>query len=177
MTHNKSYRRWYCCLTNIVTEGGGMTRGSIREYTEVVRGRYLKSKRKEKGRALDEFVQVTGYHRKTAIRLLNRNNSQKQRKRRGRRRCYGNEVVDALRQVWEASDRLCSKRLKPFLGEMVRGNAAAWRTIAQRRPGSPAMPDEPSYHRPGTAAMEAFGRTKPIEYYQAWEPIEELHTD
>ena len=97
-----------------------MTRGSIREYTEVVRGRYLKSKRKEKGRALDEFVQVTGYHRKTAIRLLNRNNSQKQRKRRGRRRCYGNEVVDALRQVWEASDRLCSKRLKPFLGEMVR---------------------------------------------------------
>jgi hypothetical protein len=97
-----------------------VTRGSIREYTEVVRGRYLKSKRKEKGRALDEFVQVTGYHRKTAIRLLNRNNSQKQRKRRGRRRCYGNEVVDALRQVWEASDRLCSKRLKPFLGEMVR---------------------------------------------------------
>ncbi|MCX5991650.1 MAG: hypothetical protein NTZ04_04910 [Chloroflexi bacterium] len=52
-----------------------MTRGSIREYTEVVLGRYLKSKRKENGRALDEFVQVTDYHCKTAIRLLNRNNS------------------------------------------------------------------------------------------------------
>jgi hypothetical protein len=29
-------------------------------------------------------------------------------------------VVQALRQVWEASDRLCSKRLKPFLGELVK---------------------------------------------------------
>jgi hypothetical protein len=29
-------------------------------------------------------------------------------------------VVDALRKVWEASDRLCSKRLKPFVGEMVK---------------------------------------------------------
>jgi len=97
-----------------------VTRGSIREYTEVVRWRYLKGEKKEKGRVLDEFAQVTGYHRKTAIRLLNRNSSEKQRRRRGRRRCYGNEVVDVLRQVWEASDRLCSKRLKPFLGEMVR---------------------------------------------------------
>jgi hypothetical protein len=28
--------------------------------------------------------------------------------------------MDALRKVWEASDRLCSKRLKPFLGELVK---------------------------------------------------------
>ncbi len=28
--------------------------------------------------------------------------------------------MDALRQTWEASDRLCSKRLKPFLGELAR---------------------------------------------------------
>ena len=28
--------------------------------------------------------------------------------------------MDALRKVWEASDRLCYKRLKPFLGELVK---------------------------------------------------------
>ena len=97
-----------------------MTRGSILEYTEAVRWRYLKARKKEKGRILDEFIQVTGYHRKAAIRLLNRDGSQRQGKRRGRRRRYGHEVVDALRKVWEASDRLCSKRLKPFIGELVR---------------------------------------------------------
>lgn len=30
-----------------------MTRGSIREYTEAVRGRYLRASKKEKGKVLD----------------------------------------------------------------------------------------------------------------------------
>jgi len=97
-----------------------MTRGSILEYTEAVRGRYLKARKGGKGLILDEFIQVTGYHRKAAIRLLHRDGLKRQGKRRGRRRRYGHEVVDALRQIWEASDRLCSKRLKPFMGELVR---------------------------------------------------------
>ena len=49
-----------------------MTRGSIREYAKAVRGRYLQASKKEKGRVLDEFTQVTGYHRKAAVRLLRR---------------------------------------------------------------------------------------------------------
>ncbi len=97
-----------------------MTRGSIQEYTEVVRGRYLRASKKEKGRILDEFTKVVGCHRKAAIRLLHREDSPQQGKRRGRRRRYGDEVMDALRRIWEASDRLCSKRLKPFLGELVK---------------------------------------------------------
>ncbi len=97
-----------------------MTRGSIQEYTEAVRWRYLNARKEEKGRILDEFIQVTGYHRKAAIRLLHRKGLRKREQRRGRRRRYGYEAVDALRKVWEASDRLCSKRLKPFIGELVR---------------------------------------------------------
>jgi len=96
-----------------------MTRGSILEYTGAVRWRYLKARKKDKGKILDEFIQVTGYHRKAAIRLLNREVSQKREKQRGRRQRYRYEVTEALRKVWEASDRLCSKRLKPFVGEMV----------------------------------------------------------
>ena len=47
-----------------------MTRGSVLEYAAAVRGRYLSAGKEEKGRILDEFIRVTGYHRKTAIRLL-----------------------------------------------------------------------------------------------------------
>ncbi len=97
-----------------------MTRGSIQEYTEAVRWRYLSARKEEKGRILDEFIKVTGYHRKAAIRLLHRKGSQKRETKRGRRRRYGYEAVEALRKVWEASDRLCSKRLKPFIGELAR---------------------------------------------------------
>lgn len=90
------------------------------EYVKAVRDRYLKAKKKDKGKILDEFAQVTKYHRKAAIRLLHRDNLKQQWKKRGRLRYYGQEVTDALRKVWEASDRLCSKRLKPFIGELVK---------------------------------------------------------
>jgi len=97
-----------------------MTRGSIREYIEAVRERYLRATKREKGLILDEFIQVTGYHRKAAVRLLHRDRLPRQGQRRGRQRHYGDETVNALRMLWEASDHLCSKRLKPFIGELIR---------------------------------------------------------
>lgn len=97
-----------------------MTRGSIREYTEAVRGRYLRASRKEKSRILDEFTKVIGCHRKAAIRLLHRGNQPRGNKRRGCPRQYGAAAAGALRVAWEAIDRLCSKRLHPFLPELVK---------------------------------------------------------
>jgi len=97
-----------------------VTRRSILEYTEAVRGRYLKSLKKMKTKILDEFVAVTGLHRKASIRLLNRRSGPVSRKRKGRPRLYGLEVMAALKVSWEASDRLCSRRLCPFLPELVR---------------------------------------------------------
>ena len=119
------------CLIIIVTEsgivaskkvlpkGGSMTRGSIREYTEAVRGRYLRTSKKEKGKILDEFTKVTGCHRKSAIRLFGRGNQHRTDKKHGRPRQYGTAVARALRVAWEATDRLCSKRLHPFLSELL----------------------------------------------------------
>ena len=97
-----------------------MTRGSIREYTKAVRGRYLSASKKEKGRILEEFTKVVGCHRKAAIRLLRRTKQLKVNRRRGCPRQYGAPVADALRVAWEATDRLCSKRLHPFLPELVK---------------------------------------------------------
>lgn len=51
-----------------------MTRASIRGYIEAVRWRYLQAPKKEKGKILDEFTKVTGYHRKAIIRLLHQVN-------------------------------------------------------------------------------------------------------
>lgn len=97
-----------------------MTRGSVGEYLQAIRERYLKAGKEQKSRILDEFTEVTGYHRKAAIRLLRAEPLSRGKRRQGGRRQYGPAVVNALRKVWEASDRLCSKRLHPFIPEMIR---------------------------------------------------------
>ena len=95
-----------------------MTRASIREYAAAIRDRYLKASSSQKDAILSEFCQATGYHRKSAIRLL-RHLAQQSGKRLGRPREYGSEVASALRVAWEATDRICGKRLGPFLAKLV----------------------------------------------------------
>ena len=95
-----------------------MTRQSIRDYAAAIRSRYLKGTKVEKHAILHEFCKATGYHRKSAIRLLRREPKPSGR-RRGRPPEYGPEVTRALRVAWEATDRICSKRLAPFLPELV----------------------------------------------------------
>lgn len=95
-----------------------MTRTSVAELVEVVRPRYGKANRSQKSQILDEFVAVTGFHRKAAIRRL-QGGRRRSRKRRGRPPVYTPEVVAALRAVWEVCGGICSKRLAPFLPEAV----------------------------------------------------------
>jgi hypothetical protein len=97
-----------------------VTRRSIVEYAQAIRDRYFRAGKEEKGKMLDGFTQVTGLHRKAAIRLLKRLGQSRASKRRGRPRRYDAGVEEALKVIWEASDRLCSKRLQPFLTEMVK---------------------------------------------------------
>lgn len=96
-----------------------MTRVSLEELVEAVRPRYLRASRGEKTPIIDEFVAITGYHRKSAIRLLRHGRKRSSWDQRGRPPVYTNEVQAALIQVWEACGRICSKRLAPFLAEMV----------------------------------------------------------
>ena len=97
-----------------------MTQSSVREYVKAVRQRYLLASKKEKGKILDEFTKVTGRHRKAAIRLIRHSCSTRAGKKRRRPRKYNAAAVEVLRLVWEATDRLCSKRLQPFLSELVK---------------------------------------------------------
>ncbi|WP_234842836.1 transposase family protein [Sinorhizobium meliloti] len=84
------------------------------ELVAAIVERYRLGGRSDKCRILDEFVAVTGYHRKHAIRVL----AGREKRRSGNKSNslrYGSNVREALIVLWEASDRLCSKRLKPLI--------------------------------------------------------------
>jgi hypothetical protein len=65
-------------------------------------------------------MSLHGLHRKAAIRPLNKEPLLHGREKRGRPRKYGHEAAEILKTAWEAEDRLCSKRLHPFLGDLVK---------------------------------------------------------
>jgi len=85
------------------------------ELVDAVAERYRASGRAEKRRILDEFAAVTGYHRKHAIRLLAPAKTTTCVGSRRLHRRYGEAVDEALVVLWESSDRVCSKRLKPLI--------------------------------------------------------------
>jgi rhodanese-related sulfurtransferase len=86
------------------------------ELLAAIGDRYRASGRVERTKILDEFVAVTGYHRKHAIRLLRPKPAPLRVLPRRVHRPYGDGVREALiAALWEASDRLCSKRLKPII--------------------------------------------------------------
>ena len=92
---------------------------SKKEMIAAIQPRYLKAKKSEKQQILDELIATTGYHRKHAIRVLKHGSKPRGLKKAGRKKVYQGEVVEALEQIWEICGRICSKRLHPFLPEMV----------------------------------------------------------
>ncbi len=100
----------------------GMSKDARNELVSAIARRYQVSGRKEKTRILDEFVAVTGYHRKHALRVLNTGMAEKNGKPTGTRaRIYDEAVREALVILWEAGDRMCGKRLKAALPGLLRG--------------------------------------------------------
>lgn len=102
-----------------MTRNGKPRSRGKRELLEAIRTRYRQGSKAEKTHILDEFVHNTGYHRKYAIQLLNQRVKRKHRKKVGRRKEYQGEVVIALIKIWAICDQICSKRLHPFLPEIV----------------------------------------------------------
>jgi len=91
-----------------------------RELIAAVRGRYLTSTSPVEREILREFAAITGYHRKSAIRILNDSGQdgiaviQRQRPR-----IYDEGFCTTLIVLWEASDRVCGKRLQAMLPLLV----------------------------------------------------------
>ena len=89
------------------------------ELVAAVAERYARSERVERSRILDEFVAVTGHHRKHVMRLLRGGGSRDDRQGRRRIRVYDAAMREALVVLWEASDRVCGKRLRPLLPVLI----------------------------------------------------------
>jgi len=97
-----------------------MSLPSKREYLTKIHGRYQRAGREHKSRILDEFCAICGYHRKAALRLLNRSELQPPRRKPGPQPTYKPAVVlPPLKAIWLASDQLCSKLLKAALPEWL----------------------------------------------------------
>ena len=85
-----------------------------RKYLRLVRPRYRKAGRKEKGQLLNEMVAVTGLERKTLIHLMKGSLRRKPRnKERGKK--YTVPFDDTLRVIYESLDCICAERLTPNL--------------------------------------------------------------
>ena len=101
------------------------------ELVVALAGRYALGSRADRGRMLDEFTALTGHHRKHAMRLLRAGLSNGPPSLRPNRRIYDQATREALIVVWEASDRICGKRLRPLVpilvSAMERHGHLSWR--------------------------------------------------
>jgi hypothetical protein len=92
------------------------------ELLQSLRERYQKASRIQKTRILDEYVALAQCHRKHAIRLLTATDSIQSittTEPRHGRRIYTQAVCETLTVLWEAADRICGKRLKEVLPNLI----------------------------------------------------------
>ena len=102
--------------------------------TKELRDRYQRTFKKEKTIILNEFIRLTGYNRSYACQILKKkervlgylNIAGKRIKyvadkkmKREKKRFYDKEVFIALKRTWIICDYICSKRLAPFLSEII----------------------------------------------------------
>ncbi len=95
---------------------GGLGLHMRREVLKQMSPRYREASVAQKRQLLDDFTHLTGYHRRYAMWLLKHHVGQGQHPCvQVRPRRYALEVEEVLVQVWKQTNRVCSKRLIPFL--------------------------------------------------------------
>lgn len=84
-----------------------------RQYLIAIVERYQRAGRKQKSVILNEFCQVCGYNRKYAILILKSDPHKKINKLKpGRPAKYDEVFGKCLKEIWELTGRICSKKLK-----------------------------------------------------------------
>ena len=82
-----------------------------REYLSTIRERYKNAPSKRaKTEILNEFVNICGYERKYAIRILN-GQAHARVLRPGPRSVYNSQVIHHLRILWESMNKMCAKKM------------------------------------------------------------------
>ena len=117
-----------------MTERQAVTRQMAMEYKKATKGR--------KGIILDTLIQLTGYNRSYAARMLreraryvvvgrgvvngvkvtaveDERTRPKNKRKRKRKKTYDKDVLHALQKVWLVCDGICGKRLAPYMRRIV----------------------------------------------------------
>jgi len=101
--------------------------------------KYMAVGKREKGKILDDLIDLTGYNRSYASRVLRKTARTKKKtvgrgrkqatlvedrrmkplKRRERPRKYDKAVLKSLKKIWIIYDCICGKRLAPYLSEAI----------------------------------------------------------
>ena len=114
----------------------GLTMKERQAVTREYKPRYHKASKKSKQILLDEFIRLTGYHRKSAVRLLaakppgtalvyidgkpvKLKPEKKRPANRKGRRVYSDETIRCLRLVWAFFWYKCGKILAPFMRQQM----------------------------------------------------------
>jgi hypothetical protein len=157
--------------------------------------RYQKASKKEKKVLLDEFTKLTGYHQKSAVRLLSPKPEKQvilsidgtpvklkpEKKRLSNRkgkRIYSDEVIDALRLVWTFFWFKCGKILAPLMPSISQWPAfgITGETAEKLKKISPPSIDR--YLKKDKEALRLKGksRTKPMDSLKSHIPIRTFYS-
>lgn len=90
-----------------------------RELLISVKQTYQASKWSEKQKIIDGFVAVTNYDRKYAIHILNSKDKPINPAKPQKLKTYDIQLRQALIYVWNTANQICSKRLVPFMPQLV----------------------------------------------------------
>jgi hypothetical protein len=84
-------------------------------------GAYAAADKRGKGVILDAVSLVSGLARKAVIRRFRRMQlrGRYEGRKRGRPRLYTNDVIAALKEVWEIGSEACGENLHPMIGEYI----------------------------------------------------------
>jgi hypothetical protein len=177
----------------------GLNMKEKKAVTREYKPRYQNASKKEKKALLDEFTSLTGYHRKSAVRLLNAKPvkqvmafidgkpvkikpEKKRPPNRKGKRIYTDDVISALRQVWTFFWFKCGKILAPLMRQQMQ-HIAAWpafgitrETAEMLKKISPASIDR--YLKKDKQALRLKGKslTKPMDSLKSRIPIRTFYT-
>ena len=113
-----------------------LTMRQKKAVTKELKDRYQRSSKKGKTHILNEFIQLTRYNRCYACQILNikkekvlgyLNMAGKRIKyvadnrkiKRKKKKIYDEGVLVSLKEIWKIGDYICSKRLAPYLSEII----------------------------------------------------------
>jgi hypothetical protein len=84
-----------------------------------LRAKYRLASQEKRKKILDEITDLIGIHRKSLIRMLNRDHKRKKKHRGQKPKYQYDDILPVLKEIWLSSDQMCSKKLHVAIKEWL----------------------------------------------------------